>query len=89
MPPAHGGRDRDTLIVADAGGQVFGSRIVRTPLDMIKTLQQECIQRVILLGRFARDFSFAAFLREAFPSIAVIIAGGRTNALGAPQLCDA
>lgn len=50
-----------------------GTRIVRTPLDLITALDGAApITRVILAGAFEHDPEMHAFLRESYPAMAVI-----------------
>lgn len=69
---------QEDLIVADAAMSSY-AKFVRTPLEMIQALERGCIRRVVLLGKFARESAFAAFLRECFPSIDVVV-GDRPQA---------
>lgn len=50
----------------------MGTRIVRTPLDLIRLLDEEP-DRVVLAGIFARERCFAAFIRETLPSCEVLV----------------
>lgn len=49
-----------------------GARIVRTPLDLIRSLEEQP-ERVVLVGAFARERCFAAFIRETLPACEVIV----------------
>lgn len=65
-----------TLVVGDAelavpAGYRTGARIVRTALDLIRALD-EAPERVVLLGKFASDRSFAAFIAEASPGSEIV-----------------
>jgi hypothetical protein len=64
---------RDVLIVGDIDARTSSSKLVRTPLDMIQALERGCVRRVVLLGRYARDLCLAAFVRESFPSVDVVV----------------
>jgi hypothetical protein len=71
-----------TVVVADSLGAVpwqyrVGTRIVRTPLDMIQALESSAIRRVILVGAFASDRSFAAFVRETYPDVMLTVVAER------------
>jgi len=48
--------------------------VVATPLDMIRTLQEdrEQIATVVLMGSFAANGELASFLVEAYPSLRVL-----------------
>jgi hypothetical protein len=64
-----------TLVVADANSSLPvrrpGTQVVRTPLDLVLALDAP-VARVVLLGSFARDASFAAFVRERCPEADVV-----------------
>jgi len=48
--------------------------VVKTPLDMIRTLQEqrEQISTVVLMGSFAANRDIATFLVEAYPALRVL-----------------
>ena len=51
--------------------------VVGTPLDMIRTLQeQQQIATVVLMGAFAANGEFAQFLVESYPSLRVLAGTG-------------
>ena len=54
------------------------TRLVTTLLDMVTRIERfgERISTVILRGEFARDHQVAAFLRESYPSLSVVVADG-------------
>jgi hypothetical protein len=65
-----------TLVAIDANAPVpatlrGGARIVRTPLDLIRAFD-EPPDVVVLAGSFARDGSYAVFIRELAPECEVI-----------------
>lgn len=65
-----------TLVAIDANAAVpstvrRGARIVRTPLDLIRAFD-EPPDIVVLGGSFARDRSYAVFIRELAPACEVI-----------------
>ena len=65
-----------TLVAVDADATVpttfrRGARVVRTPLDLIQALEDPP-ELVVLAGAFARDRSFAAFVRELAPGCEII-----------------
>ena len=67
---------RGTLVAVDADTALpttyrRGARIVRTPLDLIQALDEQP-DLVVLLGAFARERSFAAFIREMSPESDVV-----------------
>jgi len=82
-----------TLVAVDADTAVpttyrRGARIVRTPLDLIQALDARP-DRIVLLGAFARERSFAVFIREVAPASEVIaVSEDRTPETGL-QLCYA
>jgi len=52
-----------------------GSCLVRTPLEFITTLEYtESIARVVLVGEFARDRAFAAYVEARYPAVALFVA---------------
>lgn len=63
-----------TLVVADEDSvmtQRLGARVVRTPLDLIQALDDRP-ERVVLVGKFAREQDFASFIQEASPTSEVV-----------------
>jgi hypothetical protein len=80
MPSTLGAR---TLVVADVASTIpvkyqLGSRVVRTPLDLVLSLD-EPLERVVLVGEFAHDRAYARFIRETCRSIDVIVIGERVE----------
>jgi hypothetical protein len=61
------------VVIATGSGQRSRRRdsiIVRTPLDLIRTLDNvRTISIAILADRFAEDRAVAAFLRDAYPDL--------------------
>jgi hypothetical protein len=45
--------------------------VVRTPLELVRALDDVRVGRVILRGRFATEQYFAEFIRESFPMVDV------------------
>lgn len=83
-----------TLVAIDAQGTVpasfrRGARIVRTPLDLIRAFD-EPPDIVVLGGSFARDRSYAVFIREMAPNCEVIaLAPSEDRPRELMQLCYA
>ena len=78
-----------TLVVADVVSCIpaiyrTACRVVRTPLDLIQALDDR-FERIVLVGTFARDRCFAAFVRETCPSIDIVIASERPEHLASKR----
>lgn len=59
--------------------------VVSTPLDLIRILEDQstCVARVLLAGKFARDYQLRSFLLETYPRVDVVIEADRmVDALG-------
>lgn len=65
-----------TLVVSRGKRQLAAKRylVVRTPLDMIKTLEEnrEAFNAVVLTGRFAKNIEIVSFLHDAYPSLKIV-----------------
>jgi hypothetical protein len=73
------------MIVADRDSTLdrwpSRSKLVRTPLDLVRalTLDVDRIASVILVGEFARDREFAAFVESHHPSVCIVIASATVS----------
>lgn len=75
---------RESLVVTNGEVSVGTAHVVRTMLDMVAWLERagEAIGTVFLGGEFARDREVAAFLREAYPDVDLVVAGSNAPAHG-------
>lgn len=83
-----------TLVAIDANAAVpttirREARVVRTPLDLIRAFE-EPPDLVVLGGSFARDRSYAVFIRELAPECEVVALAPSEDRMREPSgLCYA
>lgn len=78
--------ERELLVVANDPSSAStwgGAHIARTMLDMVAWLERagSVAVTLILRGEYARDSAIAAFVRETYPRVDVVVSHAKAAAL--------